>query len=215
MKSGTTTQIIAKEGWKYVSITLIFLLLALIFDFLPWVFFAIFAITLFLFRNPERLADEDDVLAILAPSDGTISNIFKTTIEKKEYICVEIQKSLLDVSLLRAPTSLNIEKTIRKHGLLLPSETPLQSALGESALVVAKSKSRELMLRINAGIYSRGIDLFKTVGPLKYAQRMGVLVEGSVHLYVELDSRIKVSIGDQIKAGKSVLGYFAYRQMSA
>jgi len=212
MKNNTTTQLIAKEGWKYFLVTLVLFLLSLWFDFLPWVFFAIVAITLYLFRNPERLPAEDDEMAILSPCDGTISSISKAKqSDGKEYIKVEIQKSFLEVSMLRSPTKMSIQSTKRRHGLFLATNTELSKKLGERVTLVCKSIYSELFININAGRLSRKIELFKTVGPLKSSQRFGLLVEGDIELFLALDSRVKVAVGDKVKAGESVLGYFAHK----
>jgi phosphatidylserine decarboxylase len=212
MKNSTTTQLIAKEGWKYLTFTFLLFALALFLNFLVWVFFLIFIFAAYLFRNPERLPAEDDIFAILAPADGTISSISKVLMGKKEYIKVEIQKHLLDSSLLRAPTSMHIISSKKRHGLFLPIGSSLNKTLGESVFLTCRSRNSDLLLKINAGIFSRNIELFKTIGPLRYSQRFGLLVEGSVELFVEVDSRIKVALGDKIKAGESVLGYFAHKE---
>ena len=212
MKNNTTTQLIAKEGWKYLFFTAVLFVLSLCFDIFSWVFFVILVFTAYLFRNPERLPAEDDEMAILTPCDGTISTISKTKYcDGKEYIKVEIQKSLLEASILRAPTKMNIKSTLRRHGLFLQTNTVLSKKLGERVSLSCKSDYSELFLNINAGVYARKIDLFKTIGPLKSAQRFGLLVEGDVELYLPLDSRVKVAVGDEVKAGESVLGYFAHK----
>ena len=210
MKNNTTTQLIAKEGWKYVAFAFAFFVSALSFDFLSWVFFVIFILSAYIFRNPERLPAEDDDMAVISPCDGTIVNISKAKdSDGDEYIKVEIQKSLLDASLLRAPIGLNIEKTSRRHGLFLSTNSELNDKLGENAIVTCSSNYSKVLMKIKAGLYSRKIDLFKTVGPLKSTQRLGLLIDGSVELFLALDTRVKVSIGDNVKAGQSVLGYFA------
>jgi len=212
MKNSTTTQLIAKEGWKYLFFTIVLFVLSLWFDMFSWVFFVIVIFTGYLFRNPERLPAEDDDMAILTPCDGTISAISKSKhSNSEEYIKVEIQKSLLEVSMLRAPTKMSIKSTIRRHGLFLSTNTLLSKKLGERVSLVCRSDYSELFININAGVYSRKIDLFKTIGPLKSAQRFGLLVEGDVELYLPLDSRVKVAVGDEVKAGESVLGYFAHK----
>ena len=212
MKNSTTTQLIAKEGWKYLFFVLVLFVLSLWFDIFSWVFFAIFIFTAYLFRNPERLPAEDDEMAILTPCDGIISTISKTkNNNEKEYIKVEIQKSLLEVSILRAPTKMNIKETKRRHGLFVPTNTVLNKKLSERATLICDSGYSELLININAGVFARKIELFKTVGPLKSAQRFGLLVEGNIELYLPLDSRVKVAVGDEVKAGESVLGYFAHK----
>jgi phosphatidylserine decarboxylase len=212
MKNNTTIQIIAKEGWKYLLFSIVLFVLSLCFDMFSWVFFVIVLFTAYLFRNPERLPAEDDDMAVLSPADGTITNISKAKQDDgKEYIKVEIQKSLLEASILRAPTKMNIKTTTRRHGIFLPIDLPLSKKLGERATLTCKSSYDEILININAGVFARKIELFKTVGPLKSAQRFGLLVEGSVELYLPLDSRVKVAVGDEVKSGESVLGYFAHQ----
>lgn len=212
MKNNTTTQLIAKEGWKYLLLLFIAFLISLVFDLFSWVFLMIFLFTAYMFRNPERLPAEDDDMAVLSPCDGTITSISKASYtDGKEYIKVEIQKSLLEASLLRAPTAMSIKETKRRYGLMLSSSSSLREKLGERACVLCSSKYNDLFINVNAGMFARKIELFKTVGPLKSAQRFGILVDGNVDLYLALDTRIKVSVGDDVKAGESVLGYFAHK----
>jgi phosphatidylserine decarboxylase len=212
MKNSTTTQLIAKEGWKYLFFISVLFVLSLWFNFFSWVFFVILIFTAYLFRNPERLPAEDDDMAILSPSDGTISTISKAKhIDGKEYIKVEIQKSLLEACILRSPTMMSLKSTNRRHGLFLPTTSSLSKKLGERVILKCKSSYSELFININAGVFARKIELFKTVGPLKSAQRFGLLVEGNIELYLPLDSRVKVAVGDEVKAGESVLGYFAHK----
>jgi len=212
MKNNTTTQLIAKEGRKYLFFVAVLFVLSLWFDFFSWVFFVILIFTVYLFRNPERIPAEDDDMAILSPSDGVITNISKSKhSDEKEYLKVEIQKSLLEVSILRAPTAMNIKSTQRRHGLFLPTKLDLSKKLGERVTLVCKNNYSDIFININAGVFARKIELFKTIGPLKSAQRFGILVEGNVELHLPLDSRVKVAIGDEVKAGGSVLGYFAHK----
>ncbi len=212
MKNSTSIQIVAKEGWRYLLFTTVLFVLSLLLGILPWVFFMILIFTAYLFRNPERLPAEDDEMAVLAICDGVITNISKTQYsDKSEYIKVEIQKSLLEASLLRAPTKMSIKSTTRRHGLFLPIHTALNEKLGERASLTCRSNFSEIFIIVNAGLFSRKIELFKTVGPLKSAQRFGLLVEGNIELHLPLDSRIKVAVGDRVRAGESVLGYFAHK----
>ena len=210
MKNSTTTQIIAKEGWKYIFFLFIAFLCSLVFHLFPWVFLLLLFFSAYLFRNPERLPAEDDDMAVLSPCDGNIVSISKSSYLGKEYIKVEIEKNLLQASILRAPTLLNIAQTKRRHGLIL-SDSVLREKLGERVSIDCNSKYNELFLNITAGIFARKIELFKTVGPLKSAQRFGILVDGTIELYLALDTRIKVSVGDEVRAGESVLGYFAHQ----
>lgn len=213
MRNSTTTQLIAKEGWKYLFFVSGLFALSLLLDILPWVFFTIVVFVAYLFRNPERLPAEDDDMAFLSPIDGAVSDISKAKLsDEKEYIKVEIQKTLLEASILRAPAKMSIQSTQKRHGLFLSTTSELSKKLGERATLTCNSSYGEIFININAGVLARKIELFKTVGPLKSTQRLGLLIEGDIELYLPLDSRVKVAIGDEVKAGESVLGYFAHKE---
>lgn len=212
MKNSTTTQIIAKEGWKYILFLTVLFVLSIFVDFFSWVFFALVIISIYVFRNPERLPLEDDDMAILSPCDGDVISISKDLqSDGTEYLKVAIRKSLLEVSILRSPTKINIKETKRRHGLCLPTNTELGKKLGEKAILTCSSGYSDIRMEIKAGMFARNIALFKTVGPLKSAQRFGLLLDGCIELYLPLDSRVKVAVGDSLKAGESVLGYFAHK----
>jgi len=211
LRSHTTTELIAKEGWGYVSTLFLLFLCSYFFDFLPWVFFFIFLGSLFAFRNFERIPAEDDKMSLLSPVDGKIKDITKIISSNgAQYLKLEIRKNILNASILRSPISATILNTKRIHGLFLPCENQLSNLLNEKAILTIKSKTSTIMLVIKAGFFSRKIELFKSIGPLKFAQRFGILLDGSVELLLPIDARIKVSIDDYVRAGESVLGYFAY-----
>ncbi len=211
LRSHTTTQLIAKEGWKYVSIFFILFVFAYCVEFFQWVFLFLFFMSIYIFRNFERIPAEDDKMSLLSPVDGKIIDISKVIFkDKREFLKVEIKKSILNASILRSPASVTIVKTKMIHGLFLDSENELSGKLGERAILSLKSSFTSMMIIINAGFLSRKIELFKTIGPLKFAQRFGILIDGSVELLLPINARIKVSLGDQVKAGESVLGYFSY-----
>jgi phosphatidylserine decarboxylase len=211
LRSHTTTELIAKEGWGYVSALFFLFLFSYFLGFLPWVFFFIFLGSVFAFRNFERIPAEDDKMSLLSPIDGKIKDITKVISSNgAQFLKLEIRKNILDASILRSPISATISNTKRVHGLFLSCENRLSNILNEKAVLTLKSKTSTIMLVIKAGFFSRKIELFKSVGPLKFAQRFGILLDGSVELLLPIDARVKVSIDDYVRAGESVLGYFAY-----
>lgn len=60
IRSYTTTQIIAKEGWNQIAIALMVFLCAYALSFMTWAFFALLVFTILFYRNPERLDTEED-----------------------------------------------------------------------------------------------------------------------------------------------------------
>ncbi|MDR2635702.1 MAG: hypothetical protein LBC08_02605, partial [Campylobacteraceae bacterium] len=70
--SFSTTQIIAKEGWRNIAIVFAIFLLSCLADFGSHIMLVVLLVFIAIYRNPERIAEEDDPLAILAPIDGKI-----------------------------------------------------------------------------------------------------------------------------------------------
>ena len=211
LRSHTTTELIAKEGWFFVGFYLLLFFVSYLLDFIPWLFFLLFLGSLFLFRNFERIPAEDDNMALLSPIDGKVKDISKVILsDGSEYLKLEIRKNIFDVSLLRSPISATILSTKRVHGLFLNCEDKLSKLLNERAVLTLKSNFTTIVLILKTGFYNKKIELFKSVGPLKFAQRFGILLDGSVELLLPINTRIKVGINDNIRGGESVLGYFSY-----
>lgn len=212
MLSHTTTQIIAKEGWSQSVFTLMLFILSYTLSFVPWFFFGIFIFTLFLYRNPERLYEEDDEFSFLSPCDGKIIDIQKVTLkEGTQKLSVVIQKSIFNVGILRAPMTLSILETHKRNGLFLPRTSPLALLLGEKNTLTCRGVFGEIKLVLRCGAWSQKMELIKSIGPLKLGQRFAFLNEGDVTLLLPLDARLKVSLNDDVKAGTTVLGYFDYK----
>ena len=208
----TTTQIFAKEGWNHIVLMLMVFIFSYAISFLPWLFFALFIFTLFLYRNPERIQEEDDELCFVAPVDGKVTYIAKVQLhDGSEVLKVVIKKTLLDVGIIRAPMALTISDLKVRKGLSLPNSSPLSSVLGERSILTCKGKFADVKMIINTGRFSRKIEIFKTLGNLKVGERFAYLGDGDVILLLPLDARVKVSLNDEVKAGMSVLGYFAYK----
>ncbi|MDD2384709.1 MAG: phosphatidylserine decarboxylase [Sulfurospirillaceae bacterium] len=212
MLSHTTTQIIAKEGWSQSVFTLMLFVLSYTISCVPWFFFGIFIFTLFLYRNPERLYEEEDEYSFLSPCDGKIIDIQKVTLkEGTQKLSVVIQKSIFNVGILRAPMTLSILETHKRNGLFLPRTSPLALQLGEKNTLTCRSVFGEIKLVLRCGAWSQKMELIKSIGPLKLGQRFAFLNEGDVTLLLPLDARLKVSLNDDVKAGTTVLGYFDYK----
>lgn len=212
MRTYTTTQIIAKEGWNHCLVMLMLALIAYALSFLPWLFFFLFLATLLLYRNPERLVIEEDKNALISPVDGRISDIAKIHAnDGREWLRVTIQKSLSDVGIIRAPNAMHIIEKKRRYGLPLASSSSLTKALGEK--VVLSCKARDVLIKIvfYTGRWSQKIDIFDKNGYLKAGERFAFLQEGEVALLLPLDTRIKVVLNDHVKAAQSVLGYLSYK----
>ncbi|MDR1555300.1 MAG: phosphatidylserine decarboxylase, partial [Campylobacteraceae bacterium] len=104
----TTTQIIAKEGWRNIAIVFAIFLLSCWMDFGSHIMFIILLIFITVYRNPERAVEEDDPLAILAPIDGKIIAIERVEndfLDTKKWLYVKIRSLPFDVSMIRSIAS--------------------------------------------------------------------------------------------------------------
>ena len=81
-------QIIAKEGWFGAIVWAIIFLISAYLDlgFITFVMLLGLAFWLYMFRNPERIADVDST-SFAAPIDGVVKNIDIL----EDSVCVEIQ----------------------------------------------------------------------------------------------------------------------------
>lgn len=214
MRNGsyTSTHIIAKEGWNQIVFTFMVFLLAYALSFWTWLFFALFVGTLYSYRNPERISEEDDGHCLIAPLDGVITDISKVSLsDGSEALRIVIRKSFWDVGVLRAPQSMEILDVKKRFGLFMNATSPLFSTLCERKGLTCKSTFAPLKMVISAGLWSQKITLFSKVGAFKAGERIGFLRHGEVALFLPLDTRIKVSLNDDVTAGNSILGYLAYK----
>ncbi|AFL69126.1 phosphatidylserine decarboxylase [Sulfurospirillum barnesii] len=212
----TRTHFIAKEGWNQIVFAFMVFLLSYALSFLPWLFFVFFLATAFVYRNPERIAEESDERCLLAPIDGTVTKISKVDLKDgSEALCVVIRKSLFDVGLLRAPVGMEIQEVKNRFGLFMSSSSSLFSSLCERKTFTCKSQFSSFKIVVSAGRFSQKIIYFKKDGLVKANERFGFLREGEVALLLPLDVRIKVSLNHKVISGQSVLGYLSHKDTHA
>ncbi len=206
------TFIIAKAGWNTILVVMMLFVFAYALSFLTLFFFGILLVTLWLYRNPERMSLESDPYALIAPCDGRVSAISKVhASDGKEWLRVVIEKRLYDVGLIRAPIAMNVMEIKERIGFSMASNSPLAKSLGEKKVLTCKGYFGEFKLAIYKGHFARTIALNDFSTPFKASQRLGFFSEGSVALFLPLETRISVVLNDEVKAGESVLGYFAYK----
>lgn len=123
----TTTQIIAREGFKPVAGCIIVAFLCIFFHF---EFFALFAFVCalfcaFIFRNSERIATYRGEDALIAPCDGIIKDI--SIRDSTTQILVKI--NIFDNGIFRVPARITHIKSAFKFGLFIKSDKNLQKIL--------------------------------------------------------------------------------------
>src|SRR5258708_2665757 len=166
------------------------------------------------FRNPifEIKRNEKQVLA---PADGKVVVIEET--EEGEYLKskrkqISIFMSPVNVHVNRMPVSGSISYFKYHPGKYLVAWHPKSSLENERTTVVAKMKNgTEVLFRQIAGAVARRIKCYVKEGqPLTQGEEFGFIKFGSrVDVYLPLDAKITVAIGDVTKGGRTVIAELA------
>ncbi len=191
---------ILDEGYKPIVITFIIALVIKIFisDFLGniGIFLSLFMV--FVYRDITRdiFISED---AILSPVDGTITAI--DYINAKQIIYCDV--NLCDTHILRAPVAGKIKIKTFFNGLNLSASSYKAKQLNQRAVI----KFNNLKVRLLGGVCNNKI-LIDDKNELNQGERFGLFFNGLVAMEIKNDLKLSVKIGDNIKAGQTIIGKY-------
>ena len=162
------------------------------------------------FRNPIFNITRDDK-QVLAPADGKVVVIEET--EESEYLKgkrkqVSIFMSPVNVHVNRMPVTGTISFYKYHPGKYLVAWHPKSSTENERTTVAVKMKDgAEILFRQIAGALARRIKCYVKEGQmLEQGQEFGFIKFGSrVDIFLPLDAKIAVKIGDITKGGRTVI----------
>jgi len=215
-----------REGYPTLFVTLIFnaIIISIAFFVFPefpiahWfsyvLTFALLVIVIQFFRHPTREHKIHDN-EIIAPADGKVVVIEET--EEGEYfkdkrIQVSIFMSPINVHVNRYPISGLVTYAKYHAGKFLVASLPKASTENERTSVVVKhpSNGKSVLFRQVAGALARRIVMYSKEGDnATQCGEMGFIKFGSrVDLYLPLDAKLKVKIGDVVKGSQSVIAEF-------
>jgi phosphatidylserine decarboxylase len=216
---------IHKEGWKFILN--LFIILALI-NYAAWAVFdwsqaasivvssvsaALFLFVTWFFRNPSRdiLTDEN---LIIAPADGKI--VVVEEVEVDEYFAdkrlqVSIFMSPTNVHVNRAPIQGEVKYSKYHPGRYLVAWHPKSSEENERTSIVIDNGNFDIMMRQIAGKVARRIvNNLEEGDVVDQGWDFGFIKFGSrVDLFLPVNTDIKVSIGQKVKGGETILGALA------
>ena len=206
---------IAKEGLPFVIGAVI---VAVFFGVIGWMVLAFFGLVLtafiaYFFRSPERKIPTRPN-AILAPADGKIIHIGEVDEErflKQRVMKVSIFMSLFDVHVNRAPVSGKVIQRSYRPGKFLTANHDKASVLNEQNAIIVEMENRFQVLVVQiAGLVARRIVCYPKAGDsLKKGDIFGLIRFGSrVDLYLPLAVRYYVKVGQSVKGGETILGYY-------
>ncbi|MDH3711250.1 MAG: phosphatidylserine decarboxylase family protein [Cyclobacteriaceae bacterium] len=170
----------------------------------------IFVLVLQFFRSPRIITPINESL-IYAPADGKVVVIEST--RELEYFQAEKQQisifmSPVDVHINRNPVSGAIKFFKYHAGKYLVAWHPKSSTENErTTLVVHTATGVDILIRQIAGAVARRIKCYVKDGDqVRQGDEFGFIKFGSrVDVFLPLEARIKVKVGDKTRAGKTVL----------
>lgn len=180
---------------------------------LPFVTIAsviVFLLVLQFFRNPLREILSDDDTIVYAPADGKVVVIEET--HEGEYF----DDKRLQVSIFMSPTNVHVNRNpisgtinyFRYHpGKYLVAWHPKSSTENERTTVVIGNGNVEVLLRQIAGALAKRIVNYINEGDaVKQGADFGFIKFGSVvDLFLPLDAKIEVEMGQKVKGNKTVI----------
>lgn len=189
--------------------------------FIGVVVVVIAALILNFFRDFERSAKDLKSNQVLSPADGKVV-IVKNEVEKfflkKTSVHIAIFMNPLNNHVQRAPFDGKVIKKVYHPGQFLAAYDDKADLVNEQAhlLVELKSKDRKskvkgrIVIKQIAGLLCRRVKTTPEAGDsIERGKRIGRILLGSrVDVFMPLGFTSKVKVGDQVKAGVTVLGEF-------
>ena len=203
---------IAVEGIQFVVIAGIISVIFYVTDLIiPAGLFSL--VTLFIvwfFRNPERSVPPGEN-NVISPADGKIihiSEVQENRILKKRMLKISIFMNLFNVHVNRLPCTGKVVDIVYNPGKFVSANLDKASLENEQNAVVLKTPSGEKIIFIQiAGLIARRIVCWLREGQdVKRGERFGLIRFGSrVDVYLPVGTDVRVSLGDKVKAGESIL----------
>lgn len=207
------TFIIAKDGFKCIAATvvLMFFLMVLDADLLTFLSFLLVLLTIWIYRNPERTIPYLQDESIVSVVDGVIKSI-ETVEEDKgiDHYKIVIKSGFLDTSILRVPFACDVQKSETVHGARLSCSNPLSGQVNEQSHIVFGKDDKEVHVTHTLHLASVGIkNRLKVNSPVMQGMRYGLMVKGETTVLLPANSRIAVKVGNPVRAGETLLGFFS------
>ncbi|PSB91951.1 phosphatidylserine decarboxylase [Candidatus Pandoraea novymonadis] len=202
--------IIAREGWSFLAIAVAVALAVHFFADIFWAipFWGIALLVLQFFRDPPRLVPQQTGV-VLSPADGRIVAIEKTQdpYVGREALKISVFMNMFNVHSNRAPIDGIVTKIEYFPGRFFNADLDKSSLENERNALVIKVGDHFVTSVQVAGLIARRILCYvKTGDILMRGQRYGFIRFGSrVDIYLPLDSRPLVAIGDKVSATSTIL----------
>ena len=200
---------LAKEGWPFIAGSFFLAVAASFAGFWSLPLWVIFIFCLQFFRDPARVI-AGGPKSVLAPADGRIVVVEETDDPylKRRALKVSVFMNVFNVHSNRSPIKSAVLQKWYRPGSFLNAALDKASLENERCALHLKTvDGRDITCVQIAGLVARRILNYVDAGSaLEAGQRYGFIRFGSrVDLYLPLDSKVKVVIGEKVCASSSVL----------
>jgi len=203
---------IVSDGYRFI-IPLIIITAALALSPLIWLAGVSGLLLLFVlnfFRDPDRTVPNDEGV-VVAPGDGKIVEIVeeKDDLLDEPYRRISIFLNVFNVHVQRTPVAGRIERVKYNKGKFLNAASHKASLDNEQNSMIIHTGKEKVLVKQIAGLIARRIVCWAKEGDnYSLGQRFGLIRFGSrVDLFLPLNAEIKVSLGDHVSGGSSIIGY--------
>ena len=202
--------IIAREGWPFIAGSL---MLAVLTSYVGGMwslpFWLVFVFCVQFFRDPPRVVAGGSK-SVLAPVDGRIVVVEEADDPylNRRALKVSVFMNVFNVHSNRSPIACSVQRKWYNPGSFLNAALDKASVENERcALHLKTADGRDVTCVQIAGLVARRILNYVEAGAsLEAGQRFGFIRFGSrADLYLPLDTKVKVVIGEKVAATSSVL----------
>lgn len=207
------TFIIAKDGLRCIAATAALALFMMIIDadLLTFAASVLFLLTLWVYRNPERVLPHAQEKSIVSVCDGTVKSI--ETVEDEEgnvRYNITVKSNFLDTSILRVPFACTVQESTVVSGARLSGTSPLAERLNEKSLVLFGKGEDQVVVVHTLQLASVGIkNYLQEEHQVFQGARYGLMVKGETMIALPPESRVAIKIGQKVRAGETLIGYFS------
>lgn len=210
MQSSYPHPIIAREGWPFVAIAVA--VAAIVTWLAPWWSLPFWLATLFVlqfFRDPARRVPADPGL-VCAPADGRIVMVDKTDdpFSNRAALKISVFMNVFNVHSNRAPVDGEVVDVNYYRGGFFNAALDKASLQNERNVLRLRMRNGDELTCVQiAGLVARRILCYVKPGDrLVKGERFGFIRFGSrVDLYLTPQARARVTVGDKVYAGETVL----------
>jgi phosphatidylserine decarboxylase len=169
----------------------------------------------YFFRDPERTGPRGDRV-VIAPADGKV--VLIQEVDEPAFMGgrtrrVSIFMNVFNVHVNRYPVTGTVRYVKYNPGKFLNAAVEKSSLENEQMSVGIETGGARILVRQIAGLIARRIVTYSKEGEhVEQAQRMGLIRFGSrVDVFLPLDARIDVKVGEMTIAGSTVIAELPVR----